>query len=169
MKPGKIGSTIVAGIHRLSNGVAWVARGVLLLMMLFATADVTGRYVFSRPIEGSQEVTEAMMVFVIFLGMGYCTLQRGHVRVELVTSRLSEHTQAILDAIVSLAGTAIVALIVWQMGVRVYGELVSSSPRMTWILGIPYAPLLFVAAVGMLAMCLELFVRLFRSSTQDDS
>jgi TRAP-type C4-dicarboxylate transport system permease small subunit len=166
MKPGKIGSTIEAGTHRLSNSVAWVARGVLFLMMLFVAGDVIGRYVFSRPIKGSEEIAEVMMVVVIFLAMGYCTLKSGHVRVELVTSRLSGHTQAIWDTITSLAGTVLVAFIAWQMGVRVFGELVSSAPRASWVLGIPQAPFILVAAIGMLAMCLELLVHLFRSLTR---
>lgn len=169
MKPGKIGSAIEGGTHWLSNSVAWVAKVVLFLMMLLVAADVTGRYVFTRPFEGTQEVIEVMMVVVIFLAMGYCTLKRGHVRVELVTSHLSGRTRAILDAFVSLAGTVIVALIVWQLSIRVWGELVSSSPRISWVLGIPAAPFILVAAIGVLAMCLELLVRLFRSLTSGDS
>jgi TRAP-type C4-dicarboxylate transport system permease small subunit len=132
-------------------------------MMLLVAADVIGRYVFNSPIYGAMEMGELMMVILVFLGMSYCTLERAHVRVELLVSRFSERTQVILDIIMSIASAAIFALIVWQMGMQGWQGLFSPSGRITLLLGLKEAPFLLIAAIGSLLMCLELLVHSFHS------
>lgn len=136
---------------------------MLFLMMLLVAADVIGRYVFNSPIYGAMEIGELMMVILVFLGMSYCTLERAHVRVELLVSRFSERTQVILDIIMSIASAAIFALIVWQMGMQGWQGLFSPSGRITLLLGLKEAPFLLIAAIGGLLMCLELLVHSFHS------
>ena len=48
-------------------GVA--ASAILLAMMLLTFVDVVARYVFSRPVRGAFEVTELMLVVLIFAGL----------------------------------------------------------------------------------------------------
>jgi len=166
MQTRSIGNKIDRIIGGLSNGLVWVAQVVLFLLMLLTAADVIGRFVFKKPITGSLDIIELMMVLLVFLAMGYCTRKRSHVSVDLVTSHLSRHTQAIWDIIASLANVAILALIVWQMGTRAFEQLVSPTGSTTLLLKIPEAPFLLVATAGVLVMCLESIVHAFRSFVQ---
>ena len=46
-----------------------VASAILLAMMLLTVVDVVARYVFSRPLRGAFEVTELMLLVLIFAGL----------------------------------------------------------------------------------------------------
>lgn len=166
MKLNEIGGTTERGIHGLSKGMAWVAAGIIFLMMFLVTADVAGRYVFNKPIKGALEIAELMMVLLVFLAMSYCTLKAGHVVVDLVTSRLSSRTNAILNVVTSLASAVIVGFIAWQLGMKGWREVVSSSSRLTLLLQIPEAPFYLVAAIGSLIACVELLIHSFHSLGQ---
>lgn len=88
------------GIQRLSRAINGIGVGFLALMMFLTGTDVTLRYIFNRPIAGAYELTELMMVILVFWGLSYTQLEKGHVAIELVFSRLPKTAQAIVDIIV---------------------------------------------------------------------
>jgi TRAP-type C4-dicarboxylate transport system permease small subunit len=90
------------------------AAGVLFLMMLLTVADVFLRAALSKPIIGTTEITEQMMVAVVFLGFGWCALQRKHVQVDLFVSRYPPAMQRVIDLIINFVGLVLVAVICWR-------------------------------------------------------
>lgn len=161
---GKAGDTIGKGIYRTGSRIAWFSAGVLLLMMFFTFSDVFGRYLLNKPIAGSIDVGEIMVVTLAFLGVAYTQVQRGHVRVEILISRLSRHTQAILETITSFLSAGIFGFIGWEVGVRAVGIMVSREPDvLSPTLQIPEAPFMLLAAIGLVILCLVLLVNFFRS------
>lgn len=101
-------------IDYVSRIAGMTAMGVLFLMMLLTVADVFLRATISRPIIGTTEITEQMMVLVVFLGFGWCCLQGKHVRVDLFVSRYPRGAQKIIDIITIFIGMILVAIICWQ-------------------------------------------------------
>jgi TRAP-type C4-dicarboxylate transport system permease small subunit len=158
VKVGKIAGSIESGIHSLSRGIRYIAMAALFLMMCLVAADVIGRYVFNNPIKGALEIDELMMVVVVFLAMAYCTMNKGHIIVELLLYRLSKRNQAILNSFSSVCGAIVIALITWQTGTRGWEELLSPTGSITMLLGIPIAPLLLLAAISLFLTCLELII-----------
>ena len=61
-----------------------IAMVVLAAMMLLTVADVTGRYLFNRPLTGSTEVTEFMMACLSFLAMAWCTKKKTHIKLDIM-------------------------------------------------------------------------------------
>ena len=49
-----------------SKILAYLGAVTLFLMMLLTTADVAGRYILNQPILGGLEITEFMIVSVVF-------------------------------------------------------------------------------------------------------
>jgi TRAP-type C4-dicarboxylate transport system permease small subunit len=62
-------------------GIAlWGGLAAGLLMMLHVTVDVTGRYVFNRPIEGTTEVVAAYyMVMIAYLPWAWIAARDSHI------------------------------------------------------------------------------------------
>ena len=136
----------VTGVF-LGVGVA-----VLVLMMFLTAADVTGRYVFNRPILGSVELTEFMMATVVAFCIAYCAVMKGHVRVEVIVSRLPQRAQAIIDSITCFVGLGLFSLITWQCFVNM--KLLFASKLTSSVLLIPVFP--FAGVVGIGSACLTL-------------
>src|SRR4030042_1118998 len=94
---------VIRSLNRIVNPLvritSSVAADILRAMMFLAAMDVLLRYIFNRPISGGMEMTEYMMVILVSLGLAYCGFVKGHVSVEVLTSRFSPKVQAILNSI----------------------------------------------------------------------
>ena len=101
-------------IDSIARITGLVAAGVLFLMMLLTVADVFLRATLSKPIIGTTEITEQMMVAVVFLGFGWCALQRKQIQVDLFVSRYPPGTQRVIDLIINFVGLVLVAVICWR-------------------------------------------------------
>ena len=133
-------------INQISRAVGAIAVVFLVLMMLLTVADVFLRYVFSAPIKGSLELTEFCMVIAGFLGIAWCAVKRGHVKVDLIVSHLPLQAQGITDTITMLLAMTVVPLVAWRAfaQARYLMEENFVSPS----LNIPEYPFYLVMGIG---------------------
>jgi TRAP-type C4-dicarboxylate transport system permease small subunit len=142
---------MVNPLVRITNGVA----AVILVAMMFLTAmDVLLRYIFNRPIGGAMELTEYMMVILVSLGLAYCAFVKGHVSVEVLTSRFTPKVQAILNCITYFLSFGFFSLITWQ-SIK-YIRLMFESNLVSAVLHIPAFPFIAMLALGSLVFSLVL-------------
>ena len=142
----------------------YIAAAFLAVMMVLTGVDVLGRYLFNKPVPGSYEMTEFMMPVVIAFGLAYCALEKGHVRVELVTSRLPKRTQAVMNTIVTLVFLGLFILVTWQTWLRAKGMIDVGQLSLT--LYIPVYPFVLSVAVGCAALCIVVLRDLFSYLTE---
>ena len=69
-------------ILNLAGGV------VIFLLVLLATTNVLGRWIFSLPIDGYVDWVEQAMAFIAFLGIAYTKRLGGHIRMDILVGRL---------------------------------------------------------------------------------
>jgi TRAP-type C4-dicarboxylate transport system permease small subunit len=145
-----------------ASGIVGVA--ILLAMMMMTVVDVIMRYFFRRPIIGSVEISVSLMVCIVFLGIGWCALNDGHISVDIITGKLSKRGRAFLNSFDNIVTFVLALIIAW----RSFLEAVSvkkmdvNSP----LLGIPRYPFVFVTAFGFLLLffaALILFIRNVKS------
>ena len=90
------------GVRRRAEALLGVAASVILLaMMLLTVVDVVARYVFNRPVRGAFEVTELMLVVLIFAGLPLVSYAEGHAVMDFVDRFLGARVE--LDAAVLTA------------------------------------------------------------------
>lgn len=141
--------------------LSWVSCAALYIIILVVVVNVIGRYFFHKPILGTVEIVELVVVVFAFLAMPYTALKRGHVFVELITYRLSRRIQAILARIAFFLSAAGVAFMTYQ-GIIFAIEFSRDLRQATDLLHIPYAPFRAVMALGSLLLCLMLLVHIFQ-------
>jgi TRAP-type C4-dicarboxylate transport system permease small subunit len=118
---------------------------VLLAMTAMTVFDVIGR-VFKRPIIGSTEITEFMMVTIVFLCLAWVAVKGRMITVDLITMRLSSRVNAILNSITLFIGTGVIGVVSWQSYLATfdsYNDMVE-----TIILHIPSYPFMWVLSIG---------------------
>lgn len=138
----------------IARGTSVVGVSALVAMMFLTGSDVTLRYIFNRPIPGSMEVTEFMMAMVIGLGLAYCALQKGHVRVDIVLSRLPRLAQVVMNSIASFIFLGLFILITWRTAYR--AESMMDQGLVSQVLYIPVYPFALVVTAGCAVLCLVL-------------
>lgn len=129
--------------------ITWLMRRIaevaMFAMMCLTMLDVAGRYLFSFPVAGSVELTELLMIAVIFSGIALSSAVRGHVTVDLIAMALSGRmrwAQRLLGDVISVAIMALLTVVCWSKAAEVadYGDL-------TAVLLIPIAPAAYFMAV----------------------
>lgn len=154
MSLGKAANIMSRIAEPVAKGISWIGVATLFAMMLLTSTDVTLRYVFNKPIAGSMELTEVFMAVVVGLGLSYCALQKGHVRVDIVTSRLSSRGQIVTDSIAHLVFLAFFILVTWRTLLRALTMM--TQHLMTQVLFIPVPPFALMVTVGCAVLCLVL-------------
>lgn len=124
----------------------------LVALALLTLADVVGRYVLNYAIVGAVEITEFLMVGVIFAGIVLATLAREHVTVDLLTVRTPGPLQRTQKAVSNLLATGISLLLAaatWSQG----ASALDFGDRTT-MLGLPLAPVIFFMCAMLLVNAL---------------
>ena len=91
-----------AVVDGISTWVARIAALAVIALMLTLTYEVVMRYGLNRPTAWSFDVSYFLNSFFVMMGAAYTLLRDGHVRVDLLYSRLPERVRAGLDAILML-------------------------------------------------------------------
>ncbi len=147
-------------LDSVTTGVSWVGAGALALMVLIVVANVTGRYLLKSPVLGSVEMVGLLTVIVVFCTLAFTEAKGGHIVVDLVVSRLPGRTAAILTSVMSFLGAVFFIAVGWQgwsLMVSNLSPLVVTSS----VLSIPFAPFMFIMALGCVLFGLELLVHAF--------
>ncbi len=145
-------AAIVGRITAISGAV------ILMAMMLLTVMDVLLRFLFHRPIMGSLEITQVMMVSISFITMIYSTVQKCHIKVDILTSYIPKPIQQIIDSIFYLICIVFFVIISWKnFGAALHLKKVC---QMTDILEIPIYPfyLLISAASTILVLLLVIYL-----------
>jgi TRAP-type transport system small permease protein len=147
-------------MEAVSACLAYVGSIALVCMMTLTTVDVAGRYLFNAPIIGVFEITEFLVLILIFSFIGYAQAGKAHVSVDLVVAQLPRYWQAIIDLFTHTVCLVLMGLITW-MGVRRAFELMAvggASPN----LKVPVYPFVLFLALGCAVMCLQYVVDIIR-------
>jgi len=145
-------------IARAINGAGTVVLGV---MVLLTVADVLLRLFLDRPIRGAFEIVEFLMVMVVFSAMAYTGLLRGHIVIQILSSRLPERPRAILDSIADLISIGFCCLLIWQ-GIA-QAQMTRLHNDISGVLSIPVSPFYYVLVLGMALMGLVFLANLLDS------
>ena len=123
---------ILDGLNPVIHGYS-VAGMIFFVFMVFLTfSDVILRYFFNRPISGSIEITEVMMVILVFSSIAYAQFKDAHVSMDILTSSLKKNKQNILEGISLVFSIVIFIVIIWRSFIAAY-----TSTHLTAVLHIP--------------------------------
>lgn len=151
-----------------NRSVVWICRTltamaavVLSIIMFLSIADISGRFFFKKPIEGTYEIVSLMVVVVGCLGLGYCQLVKGNIMIDIFTKRLSPRGQAIMNIISYLISIGVCAIITWQVSLRMHDYMLKQLGGKTITLGIvlwPFMLLMVLCFAWVTAIfCIDLY------------
>ncbi len=119
----------------------------LLLMMVIVVVHVIGRNLFRSPLYGGVELISLAGVFLISFALGYAQMQKAHIIVEVLTSRLPGRLRAPLALLIMVVNLATITLLIWG-GFDFFWEAVVKRGSYTLVLHLPLAPFRFIWVLG---------------------
>lgn len=144
--------------------LAQVACGLLLAIMLLTVLDTGLRYLAGRPIGGSNEMIEIMLSFLIMLSIPYCTIERAHIRVDLLSGALGAIGRRLADLLTGAIGIVTLAYLsrrAWRKAVEAW-----TYDDATILLGFPQWPLYATICLSMAAFALILLWQTVRPTPE---
>ena len=142
---------VLKPVSTVSNSIGMVA---LAAMMFLTAVDVTLRKLANMPIIGAYEMVQYMLAMTVSLGLAYCAVEKSHVNIDFVTSRLSARVQNILGSVTGLLSLIFAGLMTWQTGV--YITQLASSQLLSQVLLIPVYPFVIIVTFGIAVFSLVL-------------
>ena len=121
------------------------ASAILLAMMLLTFVDVVARYVFNRPVRGAFEVTELMLVVLIFAGLPLVSYADEHALMDFIDRLLGARPQRLLERLVQAACAAVMFLLAWLVWLK--ADRIWAYRDATDVLRIVYGPFVYFMAV----------------------
>jgi TRAP-type C4-dicarboxylate transport system permease small subunit len=136
----------VQGWTRHAEAILGVAASAILFaMMLLTFVDVVARYVFNRPVRGAFEVTELMLVVLIFAGLPLVSYADEHVTMDFIDRLLRPGDRARLERGMHVVSAAIMSLLTWLVWLK--ADRIWGYRDATDVLRIVYGPFVYFMAV----------------------
>lgn len=156
-----------AGIDYGVRGLAAVSGAAIVAIMLLTCADVFLRYLFNAPIEGTLDLTQMLMVAIVFFGLAYCGWTGGHVVVDLLRDLVPAKIIIPLAVGVNAVGAVAMFAMGWEsiQTSRVY--MLTGETPMTVL--IPKYPFIWIAAFGSFTYAAILLFKTLRPDERDET
>lgn len=131
---------------RLVEVLLGAAASVLLLLLMTLTfVDVVARYVFNRPIAGAFEVTELLLLVLIFAGLPLVTYADEHAVMDFIDSALGPRGTRVLQRVVQVLCAATMGVLAWLVWLK--ADRIWAYRDATDVLRIVYGPFVYFMAV----------------------
>ena len=142
--------------RRVDAALGVAASAILFCMMTLTFVDVVARYVFNRPLRGAFEVTELLLLVLIFAGLPLVTHAGEHVTMDLVDRLVGAAARGLMGRLVELLCAALMFLLTWLMWMR--AARIASYGDTTDVLRIAIGPFVyFMTAMILLSGLLHLY------------
>lgn len=127
---------IEAGFVRLNR---WLIIIMMAAMVALVFANVISRYGLRQSIVWAEELSQYLMVWIVFLGAGLAFREGRHVAVEFFQDRMGARWRRRLRGVI-VAGIALFLVVLVVLGIR-YAAFAADqeTPVMNISLAIPYA------------------------------
>jgi tripartite ATP-independent transporter DctM subunit len=162
--PGALDKCI-RGLDKVSVFSRWInIIGIIFLfiMVIITTVDVILRYVFNHPIPGTSEITEVFMIIAIFMAVAHTQDQKGHISIDVFTTRLPPRPKLILELITTFLSLITIVLVSWRVFIQgLY--FFSKHSMQSQFLPIPKGPFAMILAFGCIILALILLRDYLRS------
>lgn len=161
----RIGSGAATVIGNVATWMNMVGAIVVFLMMGLVSADTIVRYLSPYGIPGATNLEEFSMVIIVFSALAYTQAMGGHVKVEVLISRLQGRIRAGINTFALFVALGVTCLITWQGWIMAWDAwLVKQYTHGTPHL--PIYPFKFLVPFGGMLLCLQLLVDICRELQQ---
>lgn len=129
MAPTREGSGPGSLWRSLGAVEAWIVTALLLVVMVLMpvmavaiTYDVTARYLFNSPTIWVSDASAYGLLWIAFLSAPWLVRHDEHIKGEFATERLGTLGRALQRTLVSLAGAAVMAVVLWQTTAETWSD-----------------------------------------------
>ena len=134
---------------RIDAGLGIAASAILFALMLITFVDVVARYLFNFPLRGAFEISELLLLVLIFAGLPLVSHADEHVTMDFIDHMLPEPVLRALERVVHALCAAVLFFLAWLIWLKA-GKIAAYGDT-TDVLRILVAPFVYfmTAMIGL--------------------
>jgi TRAP-type transport system small permease protein len=129
----------------LDRALGAAAAVLLFGLMALTAADVVGRYVFNWPLRGAFEVTELLLLTLIFAGLPLASRADEHVTLDFIDMVLSNSGRLLLRRFVDLVCGFLFLGLAYRVWIK--ADKIAGYGDTTEVLRVPVGPFVYFMAI----------------------
>ncbi len=131
--------------QRIDAVLGIAASAILMVMMMITTVDVISRYIFNYPLRSAFEVTELLLVILIFAGLPLVSQADEHVTMDFIDRMLPDAVRLALVRVVHVICAGVMFFLAWQIWLK--AGKISGYGDTTDVIKISISPFVYFMAV----------------------
>jgi len=143
---------------RINDIFVVLASLFLVFIVLSVTTEVVLRYFFNSPTLWIVEVNENNLLYITFLAAAWVLRRDGHVKIELVLTRVNPRTRDLIMLITSVIGILICLVLTWYAARLTWLDYVRGTYKPSLNM-IPEASILFIIPLGTFLLSIQFLRR----------
>lgn len=143
-------SAVISSLEKVFPVTRWlfyISGGILALYTVFVVVDVVLRYRFNQPLRFGYDIGGMVMTVFLFLAASYVQVEKGHIEIDIITSRLSHRSRLLLSCAMYIICLIVTGVIVWRSSVAAISYLQLGSKSKS---GLPLFPSASMIPIGSL-------------------
>lgn len=132
-----------------------------LIVMLVIVADVAGRSLLSQPLHMGTEISELLLVVLVFLGLAAAQQKRQNYAIDIATRNLPGKLQLAIEHLGYVVCLAMIAVLAWLSTKQAISAF-SRGEAGFGIVPFPIWPARFILAIGLWLLALQFVCDLLR-------
>ncbi len=145
---------------RITSLLALLGASLLTFMMLAVSWEVVSRYFLGRGSIWVIEFSEYSLLYITFLGTAWLLKKDGHVKMDIVLSRLNPKTRFLTDGITSILGAIFCLVIAWA-GAAVAWDHLQRGLHQPTLIAPPDFPIFVIIPVGSFLLSIQFLRRAY--------
>jgi C4-dicarboxylate transporter, DctQ subunit len=149
----------------LNDYAVILAGAIIIFIMISVTVDVTLRFLFSRPLDWTLDISQILLLYIPFLSAAWVLRKDGHIRIDILFDLFPIRMRNVLNNVNAILGALIFLLITWY-GSQVTLDLIGKH-ALEQRLDIPTFSIIIIIPIGSFLLFLQysrLAWTLFRKS-----
>ncbi len=144
-------STYEKVVKNFNRFFASIGAVFLFIIMFAINLDVSGRIFFNQPVYGTLGLIRTLLVFLIFLSIGFAQVRKAHIRVGFLIKRMKPDTRQMVIILGLIYDFVIIAMLSYG-GFKVAYKSFVTREAMSGIINFPVWPGRYAVAVGLLLL-----------------
>ncbi len=150
---------------RINQIFVWIAGTALVGSMLLLVTNMILRVVYV-PFGATSEVVAFLAAIVTAFALGFSQINKAHVAIDLIVSRFSTRTSAVLESITISLSMILFSFATWHIWLFAGRQMARGVLSET--LRFPYYWLIYLVSIGFASLVLVLLVDLLKSLRRGD-
>ncbi|MDX2157882.1 MAG: TRAP transporter small permease [Hyphomicrobiaceae bacterium] len=152
---------LIEAVERLLSRLGILSGFATLLITLVVVLDVAGRAIFSAPLHMSTEISELLLVVLVFLGLAAAQQNRQNYAIDIASRHLPQGLQLLVEHLGYAFSLVLVGVLAWLSTKQAYSAYERGEAGFG-IIPFPIWPARFILAIGLWLLAVQFLCDILR-------